>query len=67
MANQRYSEDGDGNDLPEKVKGKSGGPAKFSGQASKDGDDQEANLNKTGVNMPHESPKHLPKAGGQVK
>ena len=67
MANKRYNEDGDGEGLSSQVKGKKDASgAAFSGQAAKGGDDAKADLNKTGVALPSDSEKHLPKAGGKT-
>ena len=66
MANKRYSEDGDGSDLPQRVKGPKGEAPKFKPFRNPDGaeDGEAQDINKGGVKMPQESEKHLPKAGG---
>lgn len=67
MPNKRYNEDLDDDNagLPQKVKGPTGGPAVFKEYSTPKGDvdDEKADLNKTGVAMPQDSEKHLPKAG----
>ena len=64
MSNKRYEEDQDAG-LPQKVKGPKGSPAVFKEFTSEKGgvEEQKADLNKTGVAMPQDSEKHLPKAG----
>ena len=62
MPNKRYSEDGDGAGLAGKVKGPKGSAASFSETAAAK-DDEKADLNNTGVAMPHDSTKKLPSAG----
>ena len=64
MSNKRYEEDQDAG-LPQRVKGPKGSPASFGGLGA-DKDDEKADLNSTGVRMPQESTKKLPKAGEAV-
>lgn len=70
MPNKRYDEDLDDDNagLPQKVKGPKGGPAVFKEYSDPKGgvEEQKADLNKTGVAMPQDSEKHLPKAGGAI-
>ena len=51
--------------MSEKVKGVAGGQAEFKPFKSPDGtgDEERENINGTGVAMPQDSEKHLPKAG----
>ena len=58
MPNKRYVEDEDGGGLPGQVKGKKGEAASFKPLGG-DKDDEQANLNKTGVKMPHDNEKKL--------
>lgn len=62
MANKRYNEDEGGSELPQKVKGPKGSEASF-GKVGADKDDEQSDINNTGVSMPSDSPKSLPKAG----
>ena len=64
-----YNEKGEAGELEQKVKGnKSDAGASFKPFSNPGGVGDEAaqSLNKTGVAMPQESEKHLPKAGGKV-
>lgn len=69
MANKDYSEDGEGSGLPQRVRGSKGSPADFREYKNPDGtgDETRDDLNKSGVALPQDSPKHLPKAGGKVE
>lgn len=62
MSNNRYNEGGDGAGLPQKVKGPKGSEASFK-ELGSDKDDSKSDPNGSGVKMPNDSVKHLPKAG----
>ena len=65
MANKRYREDDDGEGLDQRVRGPKGEAAKFKEFKGVEGsvEEERSNLNKTGVAMPQDSEKSLPKAG----
>lgn len=65
MGNKLYGEDGEGSDLPQKVKGPKGEAPAFKEFSNPGGvgDGEAQNINGGGVKMPQDSEKHLPKAG----